>query len=115
MKKLQSLLQEWQDHASRSQDEKEFLVKLSRQDAARISALSDLYPKLSSDDVIRELLHIALDEVEASFPYVKGTKVVATDEEGDPIYEDSGLTPKYLQLTREHIKQLKNAANCPGD
>jgi len=46
---------------------------------------------------------------------VKGTKVVATDEEGDPIYEDSGLTPKYLQLTREHIKQLKNAANCPGD
>jgi len=115
MKKLQSLLQEWQDHASRSQDEKEYTVKLSRQDAARISALSDLYPKLSSDDVIRELLHIALDEVEASFPYVKGTKVVATDEEGDPIYEDSGLTPKYLQLTREHIKQLKNAANCPGD
>ncbi|MFC3150481.1 type 1 pili tip component [Litoribrevibacter euphylliae] len=114
MKRLQSLLQEWQNHASQQMDDKEYSVKLSRQDAARINALADLYPKLDSEDIIRELLHIALDEVEASLPYVAGKKVVATDEEGDPIYEDSGLTPRYLQLTREHIKRLKQAANCPG-
>ncbi len=115
MKKLQDLLQEWQSHSIQNLDEKEFSVKLSKQDAARINALSDLYPRLSAQDVTRELLHIALDEVEASFPYVKGSKVVAEDEEGDPIYEDDGLTPRYLKLTREHIKRLKKAANCPTD
>jgi len=35
------------------------------------------------------LIGAALEELEASFPYIKGQQVIATDEEGDPLYEES--------------------------
>jgi hypothetical protein len=37
---------------------------------------------------------------------VKGTTVVATDEEGDPLYEDIGPTPRFLALSRRHLHDL---------
>jgi hypothetical protein len=52
------------------------------------------------------LLGAALDELEASLPYVKGSKVVATDEMGDPLYEDIGLTPRFLTLSRRHLQRI---------
>ncbi|MCY1378154.1 hypothetical protein D9M69_657660 [compost metagenome] len=48
----------------------------------------------------------ALEELEASFPYVKGSQVVATDEQGDPLYEDIGPTPRFLALSRRYLQQL---------
>jgi hypothetical protein len=39
-------------------------------------------------------------------PYVKGSTVVATDEEGDPLYEDVGPTPRFLALSRRHLHDL---------
>jgi hypothetical protein len=30
--------------------------------------------------------------------------VVATDEEGDPLYEDVGPTPRFLALSRRHLQ-----------
>jgi len=47
---------------------------------------------------------------EASLPYVKGSTVVATDEEGDPLYEDVGPTPRFLALSRRHLQDLSAAA-----
>ena len=48
----------------------------------------------------------ALEELEASLPYVKGSKVVATDEQGDPLYEDIGPTPRFLALSRRYLQEL---------
>ena len=48
----------------------------------------------------------ALEELEASFPYIKGKQVIATDEEGDPLYEDVGPTPRFLTLSRRYLHDL---------
>jgi len=40
-------------------------------------------------------------------PYVPGQKVISTDEQGDPVYEDAGLTPRFVDLTRRNRKRLE--------
>ena len=39
------------------------------------------------------LLRAGLDEIEAAMPYERGPKVISRDDQGDPVYEDVGLTP----------------------
>jgi hypothetical protein len=67
-----------------------------------------MYPKRSVEELIGELVGAALEELEASFPYVKGSQVVATDEQGDPLYEDIGPTPRFLALARRYLQQLSD-------
>jgi hypothetical protein len=38
---------------------------------------------------------------------VQGSEVVAFDEDGFEIYEDSGMTPRFISLSQKHIQQLK--------
>jgi hypothetical protein len=40
-------------------------------------------------------------------PYVPGKKVISTDEQGDPVYEDAGPTPRFAELTRHYRKKLE--------
>ena len=35
-----------------------------------------------------------------------GRQVVATDEQGDPLYEDIGPTPRFLSLARKYLREL---------
>ena len=70
-------------------------------------ALTQLYPGRSETQLVSELLSTALDELEAAFPYVKGGRVIAEDEYGDPIYQDSGLTPRFQELTQKYLRQLE--------
>jgi hypothetical protein len=49
---------------------------------------------------------VALDAVEATFPYEQGSRIIAEDELGDPVYEDTGLTPRFLALSRKHAALL---------
>ena len=49
----------------------------------------------------------ALQEIETSMPYIAGKKVISSDEQGDPIYEDVGLTPRFVELTRKNRKKLE--------
>ena len=37
-----------------------------------------------------------------TLPYKQGTKIIAEDEYGDPMYEDVGLTPRFLELTQHY-------------
>lgn len=74
--------------------------------AARLAALAEMYPKRSPEELMGELLGAALEELEASFPYIQGQHVVATDEEGDPLYEDVGPTPRFLALSRRYLQDL---------
>ena len=50
-----------------------------------------------------------LNEFEESLPYKQGTKVVALDEENDPIYEDVGLTPTFHRLKEEKLQEIQQA------
>jgi hypothetical protein len=92
----------------------EYRVRLPVHDAARIAALAEMYPLNSEADIIRELLAVALDSIEAAFPYEQGSRVIAEDELGDPIYEDAGPTPRFLALTKKHAERLEKELRDQG-
>ncbi len=76
----------------------------------RLAALIDMYPKRTAEELLGELVAAALEELEASFPYVQGRQVIATDEEGDPLYEDIGPTPRFLTLSRQHLHAMSSTS-----
>jgi type VI protein secretion system component VasK len=105
--KIRQLVSYWQTTGDSNDSPKVSLnIKISLHDAARLAALADLFPALKSEEVIAELLHAALDEVEEAFPYVAGKKQNSEDELGNPIYEDDGYTPRFLALMRQHLAKL---------
>lgn len=103
---FRTLLDNWQQKAPPVLTATEIPVRLSIDDAARLQALADLFPGHSQESIVTDLLAVALRELEASMPYVRGTKVVSRDEQGDPIYEDVGPTPRFNELTRKYRKKL---------
>lgn len=104
--KIRELVQHWQENAQGQLSVTPYQIHLDVQAAARLAALQEMYPKHHVEELLGELLSAALDELETSLPYVKGNKVVATDEQGDPLYEDVGLTPRFLALSRQHLQRL---------
>ena len=50
---------------------------------------------------------LTLDEIVAAIPYERGPKVISRDDQGDPVYEDIGLTPRFVELTRKYKKKLE--------
>ena len=104
--KIRELVQHWQENARGRLSVTPYQIRLDLEAAARLAALQEMYPKHHVEELLGELLGAALDELEASLPYVKGSKVVATDEQGDPLYEDIGLTPRFLALSRRHLQRL---------
>lgn len=103
---MKELLQRWQEQAQTPLTVREYPVRLTLDDAARIHALADLFPGRTREQLITELLGAALDTLAAQMPYVPGSRVISTDEQGDPVHEDAGLTPRFIELTRRHRKAL---------
>ena len=64
------------------------------------------FPGSRSKSIITDLLHAGLDEIAAAMPYERGPKVISRDDQGDPLYEDIGLTPRFVELTRKFKKNL---------
>ena len=62
---------------------------------------------LDVEDIITDLLHAAIEEIAASMPYEPGPKIISHDDHGDPVYEDAGLTPRFVALTRKYRKRLE--------
>jgi hypothetical protein len=107
--KLNKLMQYWEKEFAGQLSEEGYQIKLSEEDAARLEALSEMFPKYPQENLLRDLIHSALNELTSSFPYVEGKEVIAHDEEGDPMYADIGPTPTFLTLTRKHLKQIHEA------
>lgn len=105
--RIRDLVEEWEQDGRVSLAAREFAVRLPVYDAARLLALSELYPNRTEAELITELLSAALDELEASLPYVKGAEVIAEDDQGDPIYADDGLTPRFHALTGKYAAQFQ--------
>lgn len=106
--KVRDLVKEWDRTASGEMAAEHYSIRLDIEDAARLAALADLYPKRSPEQLLSDLVSAALNDLESGFPYVRGSKVIAEDEQGDPIYEDVGATPRFLQLSRQHLARLEN-------
>lgn len=107
--KTRELLDHWRKDLPPAKTDERYSIRLTLDDAARLAALGELYPGTDIDSIVSDLLSSALDELEASIPYVPGDKIIREDDHGDPIYEDTGMTPRFLELVREHRRQLSNS------
>jgi hypothetical protein len=105
--KFRALLDRWTRQAPPALTAREYAVRLPLEDASRMHALAELFPGRSIEDIITDLLHAGLDELAACMPYVAGPKVISRDDHGDPVYEDVGLTPRFIELCRKHRRSLK--------
>ncbi len=83
-------------------------IRLSLYDSARLAALQEMFPRRSRDGLLAELVSAALADFEQGLSYQQGDKIIATDEMGDPIYEDTGLLPEFLSCTKKHLAKLKD-------
>jgi hypothetical protein len=108
--KFKPLLDRWKKAPVPPRTAAEYAVRLPLDDAARLQALTELFPGQSVEEILTDLLGAALDEIAAAMPYEKGPKVISRDEQGDPLYEDIGLTPRFVELTRKFKKNLQAAA-----
>jgi hypothetical protein len=109
--KVRELLSLWEETAGGRLTAENYNVRLSIKDAARLNALAELYPRRNIEELITDLLTAALDEMESVMPYRQGPKIVSLDEQGDPLYEDIGPTPRYLSLTEKHLNHYKHLEN----
>ncbi|HVC01323.1 MAG TPA: pilin assembly protein [Steroidobacteraceae bacterium] len=111
--KFKPLLERWKKESVPPRTAEEYAVRLSLDDASRLRALAELFPGCPLERIITDLLHAALDEIAASMPYEAGPKVISRDDQGDPVYEDVGLTPRFVEASRKFKKSLEAAAKRP--
>jgi hypothetical protein len=107
--KFKPLLERWKKQAAPARTAKEYAVRLPLDDAARLQALVELFPGQSLEEMVTDLLGAGLDEIAAAMPYERGPKVISRDDQGDPVYEDIGLTPRFVEMTRKYKKNLETA------
>ena len=113
--KIKALAKHWEKPAKATMTENEYSFRLPIEDAAKIEALAEMYPKRTRSELLGELISSALEELETSLPYVAGNKVVAHDEMGDPLYEDVGPTPEFLDLSKKFKMLLKQKGKAAAN
>jgi hypothetical protein len=111
--KIRELVSHWEKNATGRMTSNLYQIRLDMESAARMAALSEMYPKRNPEELLSELIGAALEELEGSLPYVKGSQVVATDEQGDPLYEDIGPTPRFLALARKYLTAMTQQGDMP--
>ena len=104
--KIRDLLKHWEGTRQPQMTAETYAIHLPVEDAARLHALAEMYPGVAEEDVLRDLLAAALAELEAAMPYEAGDRVATEDDFGDPVYEDAGPTPRFLELTRKYKERL---------
>lgn len=104
--KMRKLLERWQTVSRSPEPRVRLELALNQHDVARIYALAEMYPGLHMEELLGDVLHAALDELQEAFPYVNGKEKVGEDELGNPLYADAGPTPVFLSLTQKHLDAL---------
>ncbi|MAR89980.1 MAG: hypothetical protein SV765_11090 [Pseudomonadota bacterium] len=105
--RIQELVAHWEKANKGERTRQEFSIHLPLKEAAQILALKEMYPDCTEEQILTDLLCYALTELSQSFPYEAGQEV-ARDEYGDPIYEDAGLTPKFIRLAQKYRSTLES-------
>ena len=111
---FKDLLESWRATAAAPRTLRKFAVHLPRDEAAQLAALAEMFPGRSPEQLITELLGAALKELAAAMPSVAGKRVISTDEQGDPIYEDVGPTPRFMELSRRYRQHLEGSGPAAG-
>ena len=75
--------------------------------AAKISALSDMFPNKTRTEIIGDLLTSALEKIEYSFPSIKGEYFGMDDEQGNRLYLDMGKGKSFRFLANKHYAELE--------
>lgn len=109
--KIRDLLEEWEKSASEERAPHKYTIKLPLSVAARVRALVEMYPGRSESEIIVDLLATALDEFLEVLPYVQGKTIIRKDDFGEPVYEDVGLTPRFIELTHKYTMFLEKELN----
>jgi hypothetical protein len=104
---FKKLLESWRQTATGARTVSEYSVRLPVDAAAQLQALVELFPGRTPEQLITDLLGAALEEVATAMPYIAGQKVISTDDQGDPVYEDIGPTPRFMELARRNRKKLE--------
>lgn len=103
---IQSMLAEWESQSEKTGELVSTEIHLRHDDLLKVEALAETYG-LQSTDLLADLIATALDEVEQQMPYVEGSRVIRV-EEGDPVYEDAGRAPRYLEI----LNRLRNSRDA---
>lgn len=106
--RIKELQERWGASESAVPPAQRLTVEIDAHTRARLDALAELFPQQSQEQLVSDLLRAAVDEFERSLPYVPGDNVVEHDEEGNPVYEDAGLTPRFQELTRRRIDAMND-------
>lgn len=104
--RIKELLDKWSSVRGETLTADTYAIHLPVDDAARVHALAEMYPELSPEEILTDLVSSALAELEAAMPYVPGSRVISEDDHGDPVFEDAGPTPRFIELTRRHQARL---------
>jgi hypothetical protein len=107
---FKTLLESWRETAAAPRTVTEYAVRLPVDAAAQLQALAEMFPGRTAEQLITDLLGEALQGIATAMPYVAGQKVISTDEQGDPVYEDVGPTPRFMELARKNRKKLEAEA-----
>lgn len=99
---VKELVNEWASTARIEPPVMNISLHLPLELSAHLMALKDIYPGRTLEQLTLDLLTAAIDELEETLPYQQGDNVIAEDEFGDPMYQDIGLTPRFLELTQYH-------------
>lgn len=106
---IKDLHNEWASTARIEKPVISITLQLPLEIRARLLALKDMYPGRTLEQLLLDLLTAAVNEFQETLPYKQGSNIIAEDEYGDPMYQDVGLTPRFLELTQYHRDKLKDS------
>lgn len=75
--------------------------------AAKISALSDMFPNKTKTEIIGDLLTSALEKIEYSFPSIMGEYFGMDDDQGNQLFYDVGQGKSFSELANKHYIELE--------
>lgn len=112
---IKELPKEWANTARIKKPVMNLSLQLPLEISANLMALKDIYPGRTLEQLLLDLLTAAIDELEETLPYKQGVKVISEDEFGDPMYQDVGLTPRFLELTQFYRDKFTNELEIKGE
>ena len=104
---FRDLMELWDKQQKPLTTQQSYAVNLPLNDASRLHSLAELYPEVDTERLITDLISAALDEIVAAMPFVPGERVIREDDYGDPVYEDVGMTPRFLELVRKNQQKIQ--------
>lgn len=93
------LLQDWTARQLSQRQKVTRTISLYDTDMVKVKALAAVFG-ISEQEIVASIIHHGLFELESKIPYEQGSKVIRV-EEGEDVYEDIGVMPRYIDKIRE--------------